>query len=334
MGLAVLGGPGLPIVSSSEPSRAVRRACLEWFSSNRVQAPVPFPTLGFMTAPPPPGWYPDQADPRYVRWWDGRQWTPHVQPARPPQPPRPAPGGPQPGRPGQGDASPIELALGGTGDSDSVRHQAQQQAGVGGTVAGGGGTLFSEPVLVINQKAKLIEMANEYAVYDQHGGQLGSVVQTGQSGAQKALRLFTKLDALMTVRLEIRDAHGAPVLTMNRPATLWKSTVHVQRPDGNPVGDIRMENVFGKPRFVFEAGGQRLGGIAAQNLRAWDFKVIDAQDEHIGQISKTWQGLGKAMFTTADNYVLQLHRPLPDPLLSLVVAAALTIDTTLGQAQK
>ena len=28
----------------------------------------------------------------------------------------------------------------------------------------GGGTLFTEPVLVVNQKTKIIELANEYAV--------------------------------------------------------------------------------------------------------------------------------------------------------------------------
>ena len=31
-------------------------------------------------AVPPPGWYPDQADQRFVRYWDGTQWTPQAQP--------------------------------------------------------------------------------------------------------------------------------------------------------------------------------------------------------------------------------------------------------------
>ncbi|MEV0697379.1 phospholipid scramblase-related protein [Saccharopolyspora sp. NPDC050389] len=285
-----------------------------------------------MNAPPPPGWYPDQADPRYVRWWDGRQWTPHVQPAQPvqqqhPQYPQQHPAAQQ------NDASAIEMAMGGTGDAASVQQQVQQRAGVGGPVSGGGGTLFTEPVLVINQKAKLIEVANEYAVYDQHGRQLGSVMQVGQSGAQKALRMFTKLDSLMTVTLEIRDATGRPVLVLTRPATMWKGTVHVQRPDQSPVGDIKLANVWGKARFDFEVNGQRIGGMRAENLRAWDIKVLDHADAEIGQITKTWQGLAKAAFTTADNYVLRINRPLPDPLLSMVVASALTVDTILSQNQ-
>ncbi|MGW1677541.1 phospholipid scramblase-related protein [Saccharopolyspora sp. NPDC002376] len=270
---------------------------------------------------PAPGWYPDQADQRYVRWWDGRQWTQHVQPAQAPAP--------QP----QSDANAVEMSVGGTGNAASIQHQVQQHAGVGGPVAGGGGTLFTEPVLVINQQAKLIEMSNEYAIYDQHGRQIGAVVQVGQSGAQKALRAFTKLDSMMTVKLEIRDITGRPVLLLTRPATLWKGTVQVKRPDQSPIGEIRLANFWGKARFNFEIGGQRIGGLQAENLRAWDIKVLDQADQPIGQISKTWQGLAKAAFTTADNYVLQIHRPLQDPLQSMVLASALTFDTIFSQHQ-
>lgn len=33
-----------------------------------------------MSIPPPPAWYPDPSDPDTLRWWDGRQWTPHTAP--------------------------------------------------------------------------------------------------------------------------------------------------------------------------------------------------------------------------------------------------------------
>jgi uncharacterized protein YxjI len=234
----------------------------------------------------------------------------------------------------RGDAHDFEPAVGGTGDAGQVPRQAQRGTGVAGPVSGGGGTLFTEPVLVVNQKAKIIETANEYAVHDQHGRLLGSVVQIGQSGVQKALRVLTKMDAIMTTQLEIRDASGRPMLRMTRPATLWKSTVEVVRADGAPVGVIRQENAFGRVRFAFEVQGQRLGGIVAKNLRAWNFVISDAHDQEIGKITKTFEGFAKAMFTTADNYVVQLHRPLNDPLASMVVTSALTVDTVMKQAQQ
>ena len=39
------------------------------------------------------------------------------------------------------------------------------------------------------------------------------------------------------------------------------------------------------------------------------------------------------VFTTADNYVVQIHRPLEDPLRSLVVASAVSVDLALKQDQ-
>ena len=40
------------------------------------------------------------------------------------------------------------------------------------------------------------------------------------------------------------------------------------------------------------------------------------------------------MFTTADNYVVQIHAQIPQPLNSLVVAAALSVDTALKQDKR
>ncbi|KOV80078.1 phospholipid scramblase-related protein [Nocardia sp. NRRL S-836] len=261
-----------------------------------------------------PGWYPDNADQRFVRWWDGTQWTQHVQP-----------------RQQQTDAHHLELAVGGTGQ-DRVAQQVQR-AGVGQPVAGGGGTLFTEPVLVVNQKAKLVEMSNSYVVYDQHARHIGTVEQVGQSGAAKALRAFTKLDSMLDVRLEIRDVHGRPLLRLTRPATMWKSKVLVERGDGMPIGEIVQENVFGKVRFAFVSNGMKVGGIYAENWRAWNFSICDHTDTEVARITKTWQGMTKALFSTADNYVVQFHRQVPDPLLSMIVASGVTVDTVLSQNQ-
>ncbi|MCW2525692.1 MAG: Conserved rane protein of unknown function [Pseudonocardiales bacterium] len=38
---------------------------------------------GVTYPPPPPGWYQDPQDQRWVRWWDGRDWTGQLAPADP-----------------------------------------------------------------------------------------------------------------------------------------------------------------------------------------------------------------------------------------------------------
>jgi uncharacterized protein YxjI len=267
----------------------------------------------------PAGWYADpQGTPNLLRYWDGTQWTEHTNPGQVPQ------------QQGGGGGSAWELNVSRTPDPSKVQHQVQQQAGVSPTVYGGG-TLFTEPVLVVNQKAKLIELTNEYSVFDQHGRTLGSVVQVGQSTLKKVARFVSSLDQFMTHKLEIRDAQGQPHLVLTRPAKFIKSKVLVTRPDGQPVGEIVQQNAIGKINFAIQVNGQQIGAIKAENWRAWNFAIVDHTETEIARITKTWEGLAKTMFTTADNYVLQIHRQLPDPLLSLVVATALTVDTALKQ---
>jgi uncharacterized protein YxjI len=110
-----------------------------------------------------------------------------------------------------------------------------------------------------------------------------------------------------------------------------KSSFSLTRPDGTEVGQVKQENVLGKIRFALEANGTKIGEIRAQNWRAWDFHITDAAGTDVAVITKKWAGLGKEVFTTADNYVVEILQPLEDPLLSLVVGSALCVDTALKQ---
>ncbi|MBK6668830.1 MAG: DUF2510 domain-containing protein [Actinobacteria bacterium] len=275
----------------------------------------------------PSGWYADPTARHEQRYFDGTTWTDHV-----------SSNGVQSTDAMQRSLSDsIDRAL--TVDSapnpDRIRAQvakSDQRSGAAGAGWTGPGGLFGEPVLVVNQKAKLIEVNSQYAVFDQHGQQIAAVNQVGQSAVKKALRVLTSLDQFMTHRLDITDATGQLVLRLTRPGKVFKSTVVVSDPSDREVGRIVQENMFGKIRFGFIVDGQRIGSINAQNWRAWDFAIHDETETEIARVTKTWEGLAKTMFTTADNYVLRVHRPdLPQPLLSLVVASALSIDTALKQ---
>ena len=184
---------------------------------------------------------------------------------------------------------------------------------------------------MVNQKAKIIELTNEYAILDQHGTQIGAVRQVGQSTLRKILRFVSSIDQFLTTRLQVVDADGKAVLALTRPAKIFKSRVIVADGSGKQIGEITQQNMIGKIRFNLEAGGRTIGSINAENWRAWNFNLQDANGKEIARINKTWEGLAKTMFTTADNYKVEIHGPLEDPLRSMVVAAALCVDTALKQ---
>ena len=50
-------------------------------------------------------------------------------------------------------------------------------------------------------------------------------------------------------------------------------------------------------------------------------------------VSKKWNGLGKELFTSADNYVLQISEDVPpdNPIRELIMAAVMCIDMVLKE---
>jgi uncharacterized protein YxjI len=262
----------------------------------------------------PAAWHPDPFGRHELRYWDGAQWTEHV-----------SSHGRQSTDPPVGAGAVPTTAR----STEKIVGDVAKAGAQSGT--NGGGTIFTEPVLVVNQKAKLIEVNNEYAIYDQNGTQIGAVRQVGQSAAKKVLRVLTSVDQFMTHKLQVVDTQGNVLLALTRPAKLVKSKVIVQDGQGREIGAIVQQNAIGKIRFNLEADGHVHGSINAENWRAWNFNIADAQGAEVARITKTWEGLAKTMFTSADNFVVQIHRPLEEPLRSLVVASSLAVDTALKQ---
>ncbi|MEO6571468.1 MAG: phospholipid scramblase-related protein [Ilumatobacteraceae bacterium] len=281
----------------------------------------------------PANWYPDPTDRHELRYYDGAAWTDHVS-DQGITGTDPIQGGPEP-KAKMLDRLDGGLTVGNEGRPDTINRQltgtGHRGIGLTGPVGGGGGGLLTEPILVVNQKAKLIELNNQYTVFDQHGTQVAAVNQVGQSAVKKAMRLVSSLDQFMTHHLQITDPTGQVLLQLTRPRKVMKSSVIVTDGAGNEIGRIVQKNMIGKINFALQSGGQELGSIKAENWRAWNFRIEDADGNEIARITKTFEGIAKTMFTTADNYVLQITRRAAEPLNSLVVASALSIDTALKQ---
>lgn len=324
---------------------------------------VLFPPV--VTHTPAPGWYSDPSGSDERRYWDDQAWTDRVQPG--------APGSPR--------------APSGISTSKSDRRITRQVRRVGNTPGVGGKTLFTEQVLVVNQKVKRFGSGIGYTVYDQTGHELGAIQEVRRDlGAKMSDNLRGRTDKNRTYRFQVVDAEGRVLLGMTRPESWFtaKSTMIVEDPHSAPLGHIVQEThgvtgalaqaaknglgsagyitrrsiggvkgvaagaaasliaaplvsktrgpvKSGHVRFGLEADGERLGSIQAETTRSWEFSIRDSQDREIGRVTKTWAGWAKERFTKSDNYVMQMHHPLDDPLLSLVIAAALALDIALKQ---
>lgn len=272
-----------------------------------------------MTGQTPANWYPDPFRRYQHRYWDGIQWTHHVgtqgrRAIDPPVEALPVP---------PVNAARVPPA---TRATKKIQQQVQGSFGVSKVTDA---ALFDQPVLVVNQKAKLFGGTAEYAVYDQQGQQLGAVREVGHVLLRKALG---GRGESATHKFQIVDTAGRVLIALHRPAKIVKSKMIVVGADGTR-GEIVQKTVgfIGNVRFSLESGGRSLGSIHAESQAAWDFSIKDASGSEIARISKTWAGWAKERFTKADNYVVHIHRELQEPLRSLVIAAALAVDTALKQ---
>ena len=185
---------------------------------------------------------------------------------------------------------------------------------------------------VFRQKTKLIELTAEFAILDEEGNQIGMVRQEGQSNLKKVARFVSSLDQFMTHTLAVYDGAGAKVVELTRPRKVFKSTVVVKDGQDREIGRIVQQNIVGKIRFALQdAHGGDVGSLNGENWRAWNFSIKDASGTEVARITKTWEGLLRTAFTTADHYVLEVSGELSPQLRPIVFASAAGVDLALKQ---
>ena len=123
-----------------------------------------------------------------------------------------------------------------------------------------GSDLLSHDLLVISQKAKIIETMDEYRVFDDAGTEIGTIREIEQSTTQRAMRLFSGVDQFLTHKLGVFDGDGRQVLMLERPAKLMKSKIKVSDAEGAERGAILQDNVVGTKHFALVDAGAGQGG--------------------------------------------------------------------------
>ncbi len=183
----------------------------------------------------------------------------------------------------------------------------------------------------VHQRRKFFEMRNQYTLTDEAGADAGAVEQKKQSAFTFIARLVSSLDVALPVTLEVTDAAGAPVLTMEKP--WFTMRVAVSDPDGRKVGIIGRKLRMGKPVYnLSDAAGNLVGEIKAKDWRSRNFEVADAGGTPIGHVTKQWRGLLAEVATDADSYAVTFEPSATADQRRLTFAGALAVD--LVQKQK
>ncbi|HUS90245.1 MAG TPA: phospholipid scramblase-related protein, partial [Phycisphaerae bacterium] len=100
---------------------------------------------------------------------------------------------------------------------------------------------------------------------------------------------------------------GKRVFTIDRGFTLFRSQVNVRDARGELVGWFKSKLLsLGGAFRVFSANGQEVA-LVQGDWKGWNFRFLDAAQNVLGTVTKKWAGIGKELFTSADNYMISLH---------------------------
>ncbi|KAH8380515.1 hypothetical protein KR009_011175, partial [Drosophila setifemur] len=148
--------------------------------------------------------------------------------------------------------------------------------------------------------------------------------------------------------MKILDNFQNEVLHLNRPFRCdvlccfpsCMNAVEVSAPPGQVIGTVEQVCTFLRPKFnIKNSFGDTVLHIEGplcpcKCFSDTNFKVLSANNEEIGKISKQWSGLGRELFTDADYFSVTFPLNLDVRMKALIFAALfliVSINTFLRQ---
>jgi uncharacterized protein YxjI len=189
--------------------------------------------------------------------------------------------------------------------------------------------MLDRKTFLVKERVGFLRLVDTFDIYDAATGtKIGSAREV-IGPLLKVLRLVIGKRLLPTL-VEVRqDESGPALLSMRRGAHLLRARVTVRDRLGKELGYFRSK-IFslGGGFHVLDASNNPVAEIKG-DWKGWNFRFLSKDGIELGKVTKQWAGLGKELFTSADNYIIALDegRALPPDAAALLLVAGLAIDT-------
>lgn len=184
----------------------------------------------------------------------------------------------------------------------------------------------------VKEHVGLFKAANNYDVLDPQTSQVILHCREDDLGFFTRLLRFTDYKRMTPFDMRIKTPEGSTVVRVTRGVSFFVSDVKVMDEHDRVVGGFKQKFFSIGGRFaVLDAQDQPVCTLQG-NWTGWDFKFVSGATV-LAQVTKKWAGLGKELFTSADNYMLTIAdsiRP-DDPRRLLLLAAVMSIDMVLKE---
>ncbi len=192
--------------------------------------------------------------------------------------------------------------------------------------------LLNRNIFLIKEHVGMFKAANNYDIYDHQTGEIILECREESLGIITKLLRFTDYKRMTPFDIQIRTPDGKLLIRITRGISLFLSNVRVLDENDQFIGGFKQKFFsIGGSFNVLDANDNPICLLKGK-WTGWDFKFMSDENQ-LAHVTKKWAGLGKELFTSADNYVLEISESVPanDANRQLILAAVMCIDMVLKE---
>ncbi len=193
-------------------------------------------------------------------------------------------------------------------------------------------SILSRNIYFVKEHVGMFKAASNYDILDPETNEEIMQCREESLGAITKMLRFTDYKRMTPFDVTIRTSSGEKVLNVTRGISIFLSNVSVFDDSDQRVGGFKQKFFsIGGAFNVLDANEQELCQLKGK-WTSWEFQFLHG-DRELAKVSKKWAGLGKELFTSADNYVLEISDQVPpdDPVRELILGAVMCIDLVLKE---
>lgn len=192
--------------------------------------------------------------------------------------------------------------------------------------------ILNQNLFLVKEHVGMFKAANNYDVYDPETNQIIMNCRENNLGFFTKVFRFTDYKRMTPFNVEITTASGEKLITVRRGVAVFRSTVEVLDEKDRLIGTFKQKFFSFGGKFEILDKNERPCATLQGKWTGWDFK-FSHENRQLAQVSKKWAGMGRELFTSADNYVLQIEDNVPadSPLRQLILGAVMCIDMVLKE---
>ncbi len=194
-------------------------------------------------------------------------------------------------------------------------------------------SIFSRNIYFVKEHVGLLKAANNYDIMDPDSGDVILECREENLGFLTKILRFTDYKRMTPFDVTIRTPDGQQVLRVKRGISIFLSKVDVMNDADQRVGGFKQKFFSIGGKFsVLDVSDQQVCMLKGK-WSGWDFKFLAPDDSELASVTKKWAGLGKELFTSADNYILQIAEEVPtdNTIRELILGAVMCIDLVLKE---